>query len=65
MPAALTMFGVPSRVMPMKATLAPVKFRMEYGAKSVSPVDSCTTFAARKSKSAPAKGVPSWHPSVG
>ena len=49
----------------MKATLAPLKFRMEYGAKSVSPVDSCTTFAARKSKSAPAKGVPSWHPSVG
>ena len=38
MPAALTISGVPSRVIPMNATLAPLKFRIEYGANRVSPV---------------------------
>ena len=31
------MFGVPSRVMPMNATLAPLKFWIEYGGNSVLP----------------------------
>ena len=64
-PDGLTMFGVPSRVMPMNATLAPLKFWIEYGGNSVLPVASLTTLAARNSKSAPPKPSPSRQPSTG
>ncbi len=49
----------------MNATLAPVKFWIEYGGNSVSPVASLTTLAARNSKSAPPKPSPSRQPSTG
>ena len=64
-PDGLTMFGVPSSVMPMNAIFAPLKFWILYGGNSVCFVALFTTFAARKSKSAPPKASPSWQPSTG
>jgi hypothetical protein len=53
MPSGLTISGVASRVMPMKATLMPSNFSMPYGAKMVFPLSLYFTFAARNGKLAP------------
>ena len=58
-PDGLTMFGVPSNVMPMNAIFAPLKCSIAYGGNSVCFVSWLTTFAARNLKSAPPNGSPS------
>ena len=47
MPAAVTMSGVPLRVIPMKPILAPLTFLIAYGGRIVLFVPVCTTLAAR------------------
>ena len=46
-PLAVTMFGVPSRVTPMKPILTPFFFHTVYGLRIGLPVFSSVTLAAR------------------
>ncbi len=46
-PSAVTMFGVPSRVTPMKPTFTPCDLVTQYGASSGLPVFSLVTLAER------------------
>ena len=63
-PVGVTMPGVPFSVMPMKATLTPLKVLMPYGGKSVRPVASSITLAASHLYFAPSKvpGAPEPRP---
>ena len=53
-PSAVTMSGVPSRVIPMKPILTPSTSLIAYAGRIVLPLASSVTLAARMSKSAPA-----------